>query len=288
MRGWPAWLGLWSAGVVGLVFALATPEALSLLPHAPREVDQVTATDGAIAAVPVLAGVLLPSVLGLVCWRRWPAATRGCLVLCAGGLGGAAVILGAIPDAGPWQPWVVGGAAAGALLGAVLGTGVRAEPSRLAGRSAGLGLVVVGGVAMVLGWRGLAYQGWSWSPGVTGPMWAALVGGIVLVVLGLVGGSLPDRRSVAAVLSVLLLAGALVALLRSGLWMLTVPLLDRHEESESGWSGLGELVVGVGLLAAATALTRRWWSTAALSVVAGCATAAAVVARDRDLWRLMW
>ena len=156
-RGWPAWFGLWSAGAVGLMCALATPEARALDPHPRRAPDQVSATADAIAAVPVLAWLLLPD-------RGWLA------------------VLAAVP------------------------------------------LLVVGAALLV----------------------------------------------------------------RAGTWMLDVEMLDRHEESESGWSKLPELLAGVGALSGAVALARRWWSTAAVSVVVGCLLAAAVVARDHDLWRLMW
>lgn len=287
VRGWPAWLGLWSAGAVGLLFALATPEALSLLPEAPRYGDQVTATDGAIAAVPLLAALLLPVLVGLACWRRWPRVTRGCLVLCAAGLTGAALTVRGIPDAGPWTPGVLGVAAVVALLGAVLGTGARVEPSRAARALVSAGLVVVGAVVVVLARRGLDYQDWYWSA-TTVPMVAALATGAVLVLLGLAGTRLPDSGRTAAPVLVLLVAGASVALFWAGTWMLALPFLDRHEESESAWMKLAELLVGVGLLAGAAALARRWWSTAGLSVVGGCAAGAAVVARTPDLWRLMW
>lgn len=286
-RGWPAWVGLWSAGAVGLIFALATPEALGLTPPLRREPDQVTATDRAIAAVPVLAGLLLPVLVALLGWRV-PRLVRGCLLLCALGLGAAAVVSTGIPDVGPWQPWVTGGAAVLAVLGAVLGPGVRDEPSRVAGALASLGLMTMGAVVVLLAWQGLEYQGWLWSVGVTGPMWAALVGGVLLVLLGLVGRMLPERRWLAVPVAGVLLLAALVALAWAASWMLSVDLLDRHEESESGWSGLARLVVGTGLLAASAAVARRWWSTAAMSLVIGCLVGAGVVARDQDLWRLMW
>lgn len=288
VRGWPAWCGLWAAGAVGLLFALATPEALDLLPHAPRVVDQVTAEDTAIAAVPLVAATTVPFLVGLACWRRSPVVTRACLVACAGGLGTAVLVVPGIPDAGPWQPWVLAAAAASALLGAVLGTGPREGPSHPARLLVSGGLMVVGAVVGVLGWRGLSYQHWSWSPGVTGPMWAALAGGAVLVLLGLVGHRLPDAWWTAAPVLVVLLAGALVALVWATSWMLSLPFLDRHEESESAWETLPQLVVGTGLLAGGTALVHRWWSTAALSAAGGVAVGAAVVARDPDLWRLMW
>jgi hypothetical protein len=47
------------------------------------------------------------------------------------------------------------------------------------------------------------------------------------------------------------------------------------------------LLAGVGLLAAGTAVVSRWWSTAAMSVVAGCLLAAGQVVRDPDLWRFV-
>jgi hypothetical protein len=287
VRGWPAWLGLWSAGAVGLLFALATPEALSLLPEARRYGDQVTATDGAIATIPLLAAVLLPFVVGLACWRRRPRVTRGCLVLCAAGLAGAALTVRGIPDVGPWSPWALGVAAAVALLGAVLGTGAVDEPSRVARALVSSGLVLVGAVVVVLAWRGLDYQDWHWRSTAL-PMVAALATGTVLVLLGLAGTRLPDSRWTAAPALVLLVAAASVTLLWAGAWMLALPFLDRHEESESAWMKLAELLVGVGLLAGAAAVARRWWSTAGLSVVGGCAAGAAVVARTPDLWRLMW
>jgi hypothetical protein len=288
VRGWPAWLGLWSAATVGVLFALATPEALDLGPHVRREVDQVTATDAAIAAVPVVAALLVPFVVGLVSWRRWHLLTRACLVLCAAGLGAAAVTTAGIPDAGPWQPWVTAGAAGLALVGAVLGTGTREDGSRPAALLVSLGLVLVGGVVAVLAWRGLEYWDWYWWPTTTGLMGAALVVGVLLVLLGLVGRHLPDAWWTAAPVLLLLLAGAGAALVWAGSWMLVEPLLDRHEEAESAWAKMPELLVGMGLLAGAVALARRWWSTAALSVVAGCGAGAAVVARTPDLWRLMW
>lgn len=232
MRGWPAWFGLWAAGAVGLMCALASPEALSLSPHTPREPDQVTATDASIVAVPWLAGLLLPVLVGLVLWWRRPGVVRGCLLLCAAGLVGAAVTVRGIPDTGPWQPWVVAGAALVALLGAALGPGAE-------------------------------------HVGPTG-RWVA------------------DRWWTAAPVLLILLASATVALVWAGSWMLSVPMLDRHEESESGWSKLPELVVGTGLLAAAVALVRRWWSTAAMSVLLGCILGASVVAGNDDQWRLLW
>lgn len=287
VRGWPAWWGLWSAGAVGALFALATPEALALRPDAPRYGDQVTATDGAVAAVPLLAGLLLPFLVGLACWRRRPRVTRGCLLLCAVGLAGAAVTVRGIPDTGPWQPWVTGTAAVTALFGAVLGTGERDEPSPAAGLLVSAGLVVVGAVVVVLAWRGLDYQHWYWHAG-TVLMAAALATGVVLVLLGLAGRLLPDSRWTAVPVLLVLAAGAFLTLLWAGSWMLSEPFLDRHEESESAWMKLPELLVGVGLLAGAAALARRGWSTAGLSVATGCAAGAAVVARTPDLWRLMW
>ncbi|KRE99147.1 hypothetical protein ASG88_15580 [Nocardioides sp. Soil777] len=288
VRGWPAWLGLWSAGVVGSLFAMATPEALELMPSASRQVDQVTATDGAIAAVPVLAGLVLPFVVGVACWGRRPDVTRGCLVVSALGLGAAAVVVTGIPDAGPWQPWVLGAAASLALLGAVLGTGSGAEPSRTARLLATAGLVLVGTAVAVLAWRGLEYQQWYWWPSETGPMWAALVGGATLVLVGAVGHRLPDAWWTAAPVLLVLLAGAALALTWAVSWMLAEPLLDRHVEAESAWATLPHLLLGAGLLAGAVALLRRWWSTAALSVVVGTGVAAAVLSRDALLWRLMW
>lgn len=288
VRGWPAWFGLWSAGAVGLVFALATPEALALGSAPVHAPDHVTATDGSIVAVPVLAGLLVPVLVGVLCVRARPWLARACLVLCAVGLVGAAVAFRGIPDVGPWQPWVTAGAAVVALLGAVLGVGVRDDPDRLAGWLASLGLVLTGGLAVLLARQGLEYQGWIWLPGVTGPMWVALGGGAVLLLVGLGGRMLPDRRWLAVPVALVLLAAALLALAWAGAWMLDVNLLDRHEESESGWSQLAVLVAGTGVLAAAAALVRRWWSTAAMSLVGGCLVAAGVVARDHDLWRLMW
>lgn len=290
LRGWPAWCGLWSAAVVGLLCALVAPEALSLVPHVPGEADQVSATDDAVAAVPPLAGLLVPVLVGWTCWRR-PAVVRTCLAVCAVGLVAAAVVFRGIPDVGPWQPWVTAGAAGVALLGVVLGPGTRPGPEgagRLAGRVASVGLMVAGALAVLLARQGLAYQGWLWSPGVTGPMWAALGGGVLLVLLGLVGRMLPETRWLAVATTVVLLLAALAALVVAGSWMLSVPMLDRHEESESGWSALAVLLAGTGLLAAAAATARRWWSAGAMSVVAGCVVAAAVVVRDPDLGRLIW
>lgn len=288
VRGWPAWLGLWSAGTVGVLFALATPEALELGPHVRREVGQVTATDAAIAAVPLVAAVLAPFVVGLVSWPRWPRVTRASLVLCAAGLGAAAWVTAGIPDAGPWQPWVTAAAAGLALAGAVLGTGPRGDGSRLAGLLASVGLVLVGGAVAVLAWRGLEYWDWYWWPTTTGLMGAALVVGVLLVLLGLGGRHLPDSWWTASPVLMVLLAGAAAALVWAGSWMLLEPLLDRNEETESAWVKMPELLAGMGLLAGAVAMSRRWWSTAALSVVAGCGAGAAVVARTPDLWRLMW
>lgn len=292
VRGWPAWAALWSAGAVGLLFALAAPEALSLAPPLRREPDQVTATGAAIAAVPVLAGLLLPVLVALLGWRARPWLVRGCLLLCALGLGAAAAVFTGIPDVGPWQPWVTTAAAVAALFGVWLGPGVGHgvgdDHGRLAGWLASPGLVLVGGLVVLLAWQGLDYQAWVWLPGVTGPMWAALVLGVVLVLLGVVGRMLPDRRWLAVVGSVVLLVAALVAVAGAATWMLSVGLLDRHEESETGWSALSVLVVGTGLLAASAALARRWWATSAMSLAVGCLVGAGVVARDHDLWRLMW
>lgn len=266
--------------------AMATPEALELMPHVSREIDQVTATDEAIAAMPVLAGLLVPFVVGLVAWSRWRGVTRVCLVVCALGLAAAAVAFRGVPDVGPWLPWVVAATAAVAALGALLGPDETTSPA--AWWVAGTGLVLVGIVAMVLGWRGLDYNHWLWQSR-TAPMWAALVGGALLIVLGFVGRALPDTGLIAVPVCLVLLGGALLALVWAGDWMLRGPnLLDRHDESESGWEKLPELVIGFGLLAGAFAVTRRWWSAAAMSVVLGLALAAGAVARDEMLWRLMW
>lgn len=289
VRGWPAWLGLWSLAVVGTMFALAAREAADLPAGGPSgEPDQVSATASAIAAVPYLAVLLLFFLVGLSCWRRSPRATRLCLVVGAGGLGWAAYVVRGIPDLGPWYPGGLAIAAAVALLGAVLGTGAVTEPSRVAGVLASVGLAAVGAVVAVLGWRGLEYQGWFWYWSVTGPMWAAMVVGALLVVLGLVGRRLPDRWWTAAPAMVVLLGAALVTLTLALSWMgWDSPLLDRHEESESGWEKMPHLLAGAGFLAAATAVAFRWWSTAAVSVVVGCLLAAGQVVRDPGLWRFI-
>jgi len=287
VRGWPAWFGLWAAAAVGMMCAFATPEALSIVPGGRRAPDQVSASDLAVTAVPLLALLLLPVLVGLTCWR-WAWIVRLCLLSCAVGLAAAAVVVRGVPDVGPWQPWVTAGATVVALVGAVLGPDTRGVPDRVAGALASLGLMTTGGLTVLLAWRGLEYQGWHWIPGTTGPMWAALVLGGLLVLTGLVGRMLPDSGWLAVPVAVVLAAAAALALLWAGSWMLSVQMLDRHEESESGWSALAQLVVGTGLLAATVATARRWWSAAAVSLVAGCAVAAAVVVRDPDLWRLMW
>jgi hypothetical protein len=85
-----------------------------------------------------------------------------------------------------------------------------------------------------------------------------------------------------------LVVAAAVALGVALQWMgYEARLLDRHAESESGWEKMPHLLAGAGLLAAATAVAFRWWSTAAMSVVAGCLLATGQVVRNDDLWRFV-
>jgi hypothetical protein len=289
VRGWPAWLGLWSLAVAGTMFGQARREALYLAgQQISRRSDRVVATDHAIAGVPPLVYLLALWLVGLLCWRRFPWVTRACLVVGAAGLVLAGGVVGGIPDLGPWYPEAMLTAAAVALWGAWLGTGSVAEPSRATGLLASAGLVVAGGVGVVLGWRGLDHQDWWWHPYVTGPMFAALGVGALLVVLGLVGRWLPDRWWTAAPTAAVLVVAAAVALGVALRWMgYEARLLDRHAESESGWEKMPHLLAGAGLLAAATAVAFRWWSTAAMSVVAGCLLATGQVVRNDDLWRFV-
>jgi hypothetical protein len=289
VRGWPAWLGLWSLAVVGTMFGKARSEALYLADHQIRRgSDQVVATDHAIAGVPHLVYLLPLWLVGLLCWRRFPWVTRSCLVLGAAGLVFAGGVVGGIPDLGPWYPSAMLVAAAVALWGAWLGTGRVAEPSRVAGLLASAGLVVAGGIGVVLGWRGLDYQHWYFHWFATGPMFAALGVGALLVVLGLVGRWLPDRWWTAAPTVAVLLVAAGVALGFALWWRgYEARLLSRHAESESGWDTMAHLLAGTGLLAGATAMVFRWWSTAAMSVVGGCLLATGQVVRNDDLWRFI-
>lgn len=289
VRGWPAWFGLWSLAVVGTMFAAARGEAVYLADHEiSRRSDRVVATDEAIADVPVLVYLLPLWLVGLLCWRRFPWVTRICLVVGAAGLFFAGGVAGGIPDLGPWYPEGMLIASAVALGGAWLGTGPVAEPSRMAGLLASAGLVAAGGIGVVLGWRGLEYQHWYVHWFVTGPMFAALGVGVLLVVLGLVGHRLPDRWWTAAPTVAVLVVAAGVALGFALWWMgYESRLLDRHEESESGWDTMAHLLAGTGLLAAATSVAFRWWSTAAMSVVTGSLLAAGQVVRDNDLWRFI-
>ena len=153
---------------------------------------------------------------------------------------------------------------------------------------ASAGLVVAGGIGVVLGWRGLEHQSWGWHSYVTRPMFAALGVGPLLVVLGLVGRRLPDRWWTAAPTVAVLVVAAGVVLGDTLSWMgYEARLLDRHAESESGWTTMAHLLAGTGLLAAAAAVAFRWWSTAAMSVVAGSLLATGQVVRNDDLWRFI-
>lgn len=288
LRGWPAWLGLWAGGVVGLLGLLMALEA----PDVPLRTasDQVTASRFAIEASPWLSLLLVPWLVGLLAWVRRPLLLRLCLLPGALGLVLAAVVFRGVPDVGPWQPWACLGFAALAVAGAVLGTGLPVSPedSRVATRLAGVGLALVGLIAAAFGWAGLEYQGWFFSPGVTGVMWLGLVGGALVFLLGIVGGMLPDRWWTRVPVTLLLLVLGLASLVSTVLWMSDLPLLDRHEETESGWEALALLMFAGGCLAGAAAMLRRWWSAAALSFTAGGVGCALVVARTPDLWRFMW
>lgn len=105
IRGWPAWFGLWAAGLVGMTCVLARSEALYLQDHPRRYVDHTTATDQAIVAIPVLVALLVPWGVGLVVWHRWPlagavAVVRGWWSAAAVSVvGGAALAVGCVVTA---------------------------------------------------------------------------------------------------------------------------------------------------------------------------------------------
>lgn len=286
-RHWAAWVGLWAVGASALLWGTAGIEAVDLLRY-PRvvEPDVVAASSTTVRLAPVLGIALTVAFLGaLTTWVRPPVA---CHVFLA--VGALALLLSAwawpgVPDAGPW--WPVAGVVAGTLALVGLPAGAVGPESGGEGRVAGLALAGAGVAVAVLGWRGLEYHDWYPHLTVTGPMWVALVVGLVLVPLGLLGHRLPatSRTSTAAV--VVAGTAALVVLVPAVLWMVDLGLLQRHEESESGWEGLLPVVVGTGFLAAAVAARRRWWPLMALSLAVALALGCGAVLRS-DLARFLW
>jgi hypothetical protein len=155
------------------------------------------------------------------------------------------------------------------------------------GRVAGVALALAGVLVAVLGWRGLEYQNWQSGLVVTSPMWLALVLGLVLVPLGLLGHRLPDTSRTSAGAVLVTGAVALVTLVPAVWWMVDQGQLQRHEESEPGWWAALLVVVGTGFLAAAVAAWRRWWPLAGLSPALALGLGSAAVLRS-DLARFLW
>lgn len=285
-RRWAGWVALWALAASSVLWGTAALEAVEILPDAPRvEVDDVAASS-LVTRLALVLGIVFPlAFLGArTSWLRSAGARRGFLLLGALALLASAWVWTGVPDAGPWWAPVT---LVVAVLAVVAATAGAVDIRVGGGRVAGAALALAGTVVAVLGWRGLEHNEWATGPGLTWPMWAALLLGVLLVPLGLLGHRLPDTR--AASLGAVLVAGALavVTLVPATLWLVDLGQLHRHEESETGWEAVLPVLVGTGFLAAADAARLRWWPLAGLSTALGLALGAAAVLRS-DLQRFLW